>query len=506
MMNLEKLRACSSAAVTGINWGNLWWICFFLGILGAPQTVSASPVWEWSGTGGASEAFSGRVSATGPAATYFNPALLRGESSAVQFGSSVLAGRLSVKLDARPSGVDISSEIYDARVEGEDGRRSPPSTRPLATDELPNSRGNSDPSFGQLYLTMGLVTPLVEDRWTVGVLATVPADQFADQRPHYVDEREQYFTNSLHFERMGDRFVGPSIALGSGVKIVDWLDVGVGVLMAQDAKSDNAVFTPDPTAPDDSRVTTGVNISTRAVPHLGIHAQPGSNWGIVATVHAPYENRVVGENELRFWNFPASPEDEDSLSQEMVYVFDYLPLRVATGLRYRRGDDDRGGEVGASVLFGRWSQYRDRQGESWPEQWRNTIRSQFYGRWNRGEQTWSADIGVEPSAVRPQTGRTNFVDNHRVMLSAVWSRQMEWAGRAFSGGVQIQGHWLLEQQVTKEEDAEHPVIDEFPESVHVQSGETIDESLDFRTNNPGYPGYQTSGVLVGGGLFLKTQW
>ncbi len=475
-------------------------------VLTMPQAVAASPLWEWAGSPLSPGAFSGRLDATGAEAAYFNPALLRGQSSGVQFGASVLAGRLSIDLDPRPSGVDIPASVYDARLEDADGRRSPLPTRPLATEELPQCRGCSDPSFVQPHLSLGTTISLVEDRWTLGLLATVAADQFAEQRPHFVDEREQYFSNSLHFERLGDRLVGASIAIGSGVKIADWLDAGVGVTMAQDAKSDNAVFTPDPTAPEDSRVNTGISVRTRAVPHLGVEARPGGDWKMVATVHAPFENRVDGVNELRFWNFPAYPDGEDSLDQQVGYVYDYLPLRMSAGVGHGWGDEEYGISAGATVVFERWSQYRDRQGETWPDQWRNTFRPTVFGNLTRGAQSWAADVSYAPGAVRSQTGRTNFVDNHRLSLSGAWLRQMEWFGRLVQAGVQVQGHWLIEQREVKDLAAQQPVIDEFPESIHVQSGEAIAESLDFRTNNPGYPGYRASGLVFGAGLFLKTEF
>ncbi len=79
-------------------------------------------------------------------------------------------------------------------------------------------------------------------------------------------------------------------------------------------------------------------------------------------------------------------------------------------------------------------------------------------------------------------------------------------GRRFYGGLQVQFHRLLEQRVEKSESAPVPVIDEFPESRHVQTEEIIEESLDFRSNNPGYPGFRASGSVVGAGIFLGTEF
>lgn len=474
-------------------------------LLAGGSSAQASPIWEYGGAPSSEMPFSARLHASGAEASYFNPAhLVDAGQGRVTFGTSVSAGRLRIEMDERPAGVDISDAIYDARISDAQGRRSPPQTRPLATDELPRQRGGHDPSFEQPYLTLGTAIPIVDERFTIGAYATVPADRFAHQQPHFVDEREQYFSNSLHFERFGDRMVGASFALAMGLRVTDWLRVGAGLTMAQDAASDNVVFSPDPIDQERSEVTTAVTIRTRAVPHLGLSAKPAQGWTVAATVHAPFQNRVDGENELRFWNFSPTPDADGAVRQQVTYVYDYEPLRVGAGLSRQWGDDDRGALLGGQLLYGRWSRYVDRQGQQWPEQWRDTLSPTLAGGWWNQTHRLHGELRFMPSAVEPQTGRTNFVDNSQWASSVGWSRQVELLSLPFRVGVQGQAHWLVGQRTVKEKDSSDPVIDEFPESFHVQSEETIEESLDFRTNNPGYPGYRTSGLAVGAGLFLES--
>ena len=475
-------------------------------VFAVPEPAEASPLWELSGAATSQGPFSARMTASGTEATYFNPARLRGQSRSVELGSAILVGGLAIELDDRPANLDIPENIYDARIEDDQGRRSPPPTRPVPTDELPRERGSSDPSFSQPLVVFGIAVPIVSDRWVIGLHATMAADRFAHQNPHFSDEREQVFSNSLHFERLGDRVVGASFAVGSGVKIAEWLDLGLGMTMAQDATSDNAVFTPDATSPEEARTSTGIGVKIRPVPHVGVEARPASRLSLTGTVHGPFENRVDGTNELRLWNFPIGPDDEESLHQEVTYVYDFEPLRIAAGAVFDWGDERRGGAVGAKVRFGRWSQYRDRHGQRWPDEWRDTWSPTVTGQWRRRQHSWQADLRFTPSAIRPQEGRTNFVDNHRLSASAGWSRSFERMGRRFYGGLQVQFHRLLEQRVEKSESAPVPVIDEFPESRHVQTEEIIEESLDFRSNNPGYPGFRASGSVVGAGIFLGTEF
>jgi hypothetical protein len=54
------------------------------------------------------------------------------------------------------------------------------------------------------------------------------------------------------------------------------------------------------------------------------------------------------------------------------------------------------------------------------------------------------------------------------------------------------------------------VVDEFPDSEcdpfnpdeNCETGKTMPESVGFQTNNPGYPGYTSSGQIFSGGLWF----
>ena len=66
----------------------------------------------------------------------------------------------------------------------------------------------------------------------------------------------------------------------------------------------------------------------------------------------------------------------------------------------------------------------------------------------------------------------------------------------------MQAHYLPTRTDQKDQRALDPVIDEFPSSVDGVSGELIEESIGLQTNNPGFPGYTSSGVVWAGGLSL----
>jgi hypothetical protein len=105
------------------------------------------------------------------------------------------------------------------------------------------------------------------------------------------------------------------------------------------------------------------------------------------------------------------------------------------------------------------------------------------------------DVVFTPSPVPEQTGRSNYVDNDRVGTALGWSYGFSMASARFRVGLNGQLQWLLPRSVTKSERAVNPVVDEFPTSVDLQ-GNPLPSSNGLQTNNPGYPGFSSRGVLL----------
>ena len=91
-----------------------------------------------------------RVLSHGSAATYFNPSLLPEATPKLEAGFFALALQSSIRLKARPDGVDVPSTVYWTDSPG----------RPLATADLPNARANTDADSNVVYAAIGLVRPL----------------------------------------------------------------------------------------------------------------------------------------------------------------------------------------------------------------------------------------------------------------------------------------------------------------------------------------------------------
>lgn len=478
-----------------------------LGLFLYPSPLTATPLWEVSGDQSTPQVLSGRHTAQGPGSVYSNPAKLIGQQKDLRIGFFSFSGRLTVDYAERQD-VDIPGSIYDARVEDPQGRRVPPATRPLPTADLPSGRGSQDPSFLTHYLSFGALFPFFDDRLAMGVLATLSLDRFAYQAPFFVDEREQYFSNSLHFELLGDRLVGSSIAAAGAVALRENLSLGIGLVMSQQALAENQIFSPDALDQERSEVNSGVTVTTGFVPHGAISFQPHWRVELSATYHHEFANPVRGESELRFWNFPAYPEGEDSVRQELVQVYDFLPIRGSLGALFHLFSREEGAtrdlSFGADVQYARWSTYLNRQGETgtFQDTFAPTVSAQL-----RDENYIAAlNLQFQPTFVPPQEGRTNYVDNHRIALASGYERTFSFAEQSFRAGLQGQVHYLLPRSVEKNLQATDPVIDEFPEATHRQTGETIEASLDFRTNNPGYPGFGSKGWLFGIGLSISSSF
>jgi long-chain fatty acid transport protein len=108
-----------------------------------------------------------------------------------------------------------------------------------------------------------------------------------------------------------------------------------------------------------------------------------------------------------------------------------------------------------------------------------------------------------PTAVPLQTGRTNYVDNDRIGAAAGVDYAFRLWGVPFRAGARAQLHVLRSRYQAKLEPTNpQRVRDEFPDDAVDTRGNPIADAAGLQTNNPGWPGFSSSGFLVGGGLSL----
>lgn len=475
-------------------------------VLLTAASASATPLLETVGASTSKNPFTARVLPSGPADAYFNPALLVGQPS-VQLGSFLVIQDFSLRLSPRPDGVDVDPSIYDARVPNSDGTTSRMPTRPLPTSALRYPRGSANPDHDSLFLVGGAVVEAIPNTLAFGAFAVLPTRAFQTQSARFVDEREQYFSNSLSFERYGENFDTNLIAFGMGLRLLPCLDAGLGITMTTDGEADNEIFVPDASNQDVMHINTNVRVKTRLKPHAALSFAPMDHVRISSTVHMPSSNDVSGENDLQLWNFEYPP-GQQSFRQTYTYRTQFTPLRVAVGLAHDtiRTPDGEGWAAAATVTYARWSDYRNRHRQEPLDEWVDTLSAAAGARWQGEVHRVGADLDYAPSPVPDQVGRTNYVDNDRLGSALTYAVAWSLGDVNLETGLHLQAHRLIERSVTKSPRATNPIIDEFPSSIDGRTGVPIPQSAGLQTNNPGYPGFSSEGWIFGAGVSVTARF
>jgi long-chain fatty acid transport protein len=471
--------------------------------LGAERPARATSALEIIGAPTGGNPMTARVLSHSSAATYFNPSLLPEATPKLEVGLFGLALQGNVRLQARPDDVDVSKFVYTTPTSAYTTRNDN-LWPPLATADLPNPRSDTDAGNNILYAAIGMVRPLAGKSLVFGFHALLPVRGFLDQKGFFVDEREQFFSNQLHFERFGDRLSVYSITFGLGSQLSDWISVGAGVDIAILTESHIVVYVPDALDQRRAMLAPDIHTDSKFKPYFAATVHPTARSSVVATVHMPFVNETNGENDLRFWN---KKREDNSVLQTYTISQGNEPLRIAIGGSFtgRRWEDGRvPWEVGIQLLGERWSQYRDRQGEHPLDTWKNTLSCAVGGGFLWRDRHVTADLGYIPSPVPDQTGRTNYVDNSRLVMSLGIEGPVKFLGRDLEAGVTVIGSYFLPREVTKDPYAAHPVLDEFPDdAVDMTTGLPAEGALGLQTNNPGYPGWKSTGYMIGAGATFR---
>jgi hypothetical protein len=442
-----------------------------------------------------------RVLSHGSAATYFNPSLLPEATPKIEVGFFGLATQSNIRLKARPAGVDVPTSVYNTVVPG-----GPNVIRPLATADLPNLRSDTDADNNAIYAAIGMVRPLAGKALVFGFYAFLPVRAFLDQNGFFADEREQYFSDKLHFELLGDRLDVSTFTFALGSQLNEWLSIGAGIDVAILTQSKVAVYVPD--GSDQSRVLLAPNINTdsKFKPYFAATVHPTQRSSVIATLHLAFANNTNGENDLRFWNY-TYPSGQNSVQQTYTISQGSEPLRFAIGGSYSgplRANGRAPWELGVQLLGERWSQYYNRQGEHPLDTWNNTVSVALGGGFLWRERHVTADIGYSPSPVPDQTGRTNYVDNSRLLASAGIEGQVRFLGKELEAGITLFGSLFIPRETTKDPNAAHPVVDEFPSTAtDIKTGLPSAGTAGLQTNNPGYPGWKSTGYMLGAGATFR---
>ena len=118
---------------------------------------------------------------------------------------------------------------------------------------------------------------------------------------------------------------------------------------------------------------------------------------------------------------------------------------------------------------------------------------------DEGQNEASFGIGWRPSPTPSQTGRTNYVDNDRVVVSAGGGHRFRWGGESVRLGVAMQLHLLLPEDTFKTMPSVNVGCDP---DVAVLCDEDLNRD-GLQTGNPGFPGYSHGGHIMTLGMELE---
>lgn len=395
---------------------------------------------------------------------FYNPArmvLLRNSVSLeIQHGYA----DMSILLAPRPSGYDPESYEY----------------RSARTDstEIPSFFG----------VTLGGVFDFGTDVVSAGFLVYLPASGVGNQESHFAQETEQFFSNKLHFNMVGQRLQTQSILAGLSLRATDWLQVGLGGAFTLASYTDNDVFTPNPVAPGQVDLNVSIEQDSRAALITGLNFELGHGFSAGLAVRDEQAFELVGTNHVTLHGL----EDSESgkLEQPMDLFLHYSPRAYSGGTAWRH----KGLQLALDGSFLQWSRFKDNHG-------------------NKGGFNDSFEVGAgaeldisrlkvrmggrfTQSPVPEQTGRTNFVGNDRYMLASGVGGKLDVLGTNIGIDLHMQLHMMPQRSHTKSmQDDYSPctsdttsLCDEEPDVAGLQTG------------NPGFPAYSSGGFIMSGGL------
>lgn len=485
------------------------------------SNAQASPLFELIGAGVGSGGLNARSTGASAASTYFNPAFLPRAKAGLELGAFVLNDAISITLDGRGSQHDIPESAVDRFMNDlpsvpttwlENGCN--PDTGACVGTVDPQPR-QSEGSSGNTnaYQVLGLVSHLWPRYLSIGLYAMVPYGSFTQAHSFFVDEREQFFTNSLHPELYSDRLSPVSLAFGAGSQVTDWLSLGVSFTLALKNDADAIAYSGNSAKLGETlQLSTRVDVAASVSPHFGVVIEPFERLDISLTAHSP-QKMVIGTA------FTTYLPNGDIQRAERPSVHAWMPWIASLGLNYDvwKQDTSSFGLTG-TVQYERWSEYLDRQSArplknyEWSDIVIPTLGARFV---HHDRLTAFVDGSYRPSPVPAQTGRTNYVDNDRYSVSggATYDVPIERWKVTFRFGAQAQVH-VLTERYQKKIDPTAPslagstysqlVVDEWrDDAINISTGETIAEAKGLQTNNPGWPGYGSKGLLTGGGLSVS---
>ncbi len=369
------------------------------GALALCAADASADVFGVFGTGAQNSAMAGAGAATADdaLAVHTSPAGMGFGIPSVTLGFMGAANRLTTKLSPRPSG-------YDAPDLGSASPVIPYANRLRVRPVEAREPGVSG-------FTVGAVASLGLAWLRAGVLVFVPTTGVANQSTFYPDEREQYFSNTVHRSIYGARLSSQQIMFATAARPVRWLSVAAGLRFLLETHANTSVLIPDQADTSVQYVDLRTRVGTATGAMGGAAARFFDNrLRISATFRDQVASTTQGTNEIQIRGFQNTAQFP--IEQPTRYVVEFLPRQVSVGAAWA----GKRGSIALDATWSQWSRYLDDLGER--AGFHDTVSAATGGELVMGARTprLRAGIGYRPSPVPPQTGRTNHVDNDMWIL------------------------------------------------------------------------------------------
>jgi len=467
-----------------------------LGVLAAAPS-EAGPL-DIFGLSARSTALGGGMSgeANDFSALYYNMAAMSFTEPNIGMGILVAVDDVNIGLKARPPG-------YDLPDRGQTSARIP-------TSYLLRPRENTDDILNTYGFYIGAVSSLGIPNLRIGGMAYLPVNRLGLQRTHFVDEREQYFSNGLDFELLGVRTQHQVIIVGASYAVTEWFSVGLGLSFLPSTGGTNFVYIDNPTDQANVDVVLNQEQAGNVAPHAGvmIEAAPGVQVGL--TWRGEIYLSVDVKNEIQIRGFQTN-EDVFPVLQNLPNTLAYSPHQLVMGASYKA----EGLSVMGDVTYSLWDRYLNNQAER-NANFRNTLTPRIGVEMEL--EPWftvRTGIGYERTPVPEQTGRTNYVDNDRLILSMGTGHPLELFGFPVEVSWFVQAQYLVPRDVNKLPSGQYAncepgvstLCDELPdEVVDPSTGQPVPQHQGLQTGNPGFPGFGSWGQLLALGIDVRWRY
>lgn len=484
-------------------------ICLLIG-LGAATIVqpragygTGSAYWFGNDARTAAMGGGGEAVGQGPGNVITNPALMSYHPGGVWFGFAVGRSWLAIEPQKRPSGFDVTTDVYRANVDDW-------SERPVPSILLTASRGATkewDPTY---LIHLAAIGEFFTDRLYAGIAAIIPVPALLQFNGWFNDEREQHFTNRLHFERFGEFDSVVSISPAVSYAPLEWFSLGVAVEFEVAMNMGAGIYLPRGDNWEYAHLSPSgkANPSVRPIAGLGFKTPFGLKIGAVYR-HQSYLDMDM-DIMIRIWSVEEGENGpQNQFRQSHHFVSNFKPAEIALAASYSQARYS----VELASSWERWSTYLDRHGNRYSaitteeESVKPVFKDVFS--LNLGGEFWLVPFGAiraglayYPSPMPDQRGRYNYVDNRMLVYSVGAGFRFGVFGYTINIDLALQLWHMLMFSVHKYSIEELPereggIVDEVPDSLtDYEFDEPLPGSAGLQTNNPGFPGYDGGGVLL----------